>query len=939
MDLKIYQIENKLRNKHVDDPEVFNDANLIPWKNAATSAPRVVDYSPISVPENDPKILVPGIQKGFVERSEFSKRYQTFTKGVLNYVDWQNVAMAGGCPSNIMNPYCSPKYVSDMDLFIFGLSPQDAKKKLSQLTSQVKSCFSDVLHTQVAILQNKYTVTFVPHSAEHRKCKVQIILRLYRNIHEILAGFDVDSCAVAWNGSNILFTERSLNAFRTRLNVVDMERRSPSYEYRLSKYVKRGFGVYVPFEFQDKYNKMYFLNRFTKGLERLLYLVRYQRDDNYHRFVSHMTQRLHLKVKGNISDYEGTMPEEAVQALTIGGSRSKSVREYVIGYNNNVPEEFRYKIYSSWSEIKDFSEKEVENVSFITNNPGQQFTGSFHPITNEEWILVDYSSQNLDFLGRNSLMNRIRANQKFLVSDIFKQNICDNSLFNPICYMIMYTENQEMIIHALSQEHRLNKGNHNLYRISYLQMAVLFDRRHVVNHLLGKDNSRDPANSAISNQVQSRGSNSTRSVRSTRSGSVTNPSSDASPTNFENIIHIAVMMDNVEMLKIIHKYHEFDARQYTHLIQKYDSKEVSAHYCVKLKTQNSDFDVKRFMGTTPENRLLYLYKAKKMGNPFAPTISRARIYDAFDYFKLSIDELRMINFLKGPDARVELKRKCLQDIKKAVVFKPGDENNYPANSLEDFLHSIKLQELQEREQRKSKERDQFAREVLRQLYGIAASELVESKQDVELFTDPVRRAAEHDPFILYVMKMIYSENIEELSRFPITKEIWDDSWNDVRTLLFKLDRLDLVKLFIRDDQVEAFLKKHVDELHPKLLAVYDIFLQKRLDMKNEQVAIKYADLFCNTDLHIKCVRDGVYTFSPQEKENVFGLTPLDYLFNQLLFVYASVFNSRRELEDSELDKLTKMRQSLQNVNRVSDIVSIERSSCVNPQLETVIKKI
>ena len=50
----------------------------------------------------------------------------------------------------------------------------------------------------------------------------------------------------------------------------------------------------------------------------------------------------------------------------------------------------------------------------------------------------------------------------------------------------MYTDNQEIIVEDLNNEHRLIKGNRNLYKISYLEMAVLFDRREVVTHLLGK---------------------------------------------------------------------------------------------------------------------------------------------------------------------------------------------------------------------------------------------------------------------------------------------------------------------------------------------------------------------------------------------------------------------------------------------------------------------
>jgi hypothetical protein len=39
---------------------------------------------------------------------------------------------------------------------------------------------------------------------------------------------------------------RALAAYMTQINTVDLTRRSPSYENRLSKYARRGFEVYWP---------------------------------------------------------------------------------------------------------------------------------------------------------------------------------------------------------------------------------------------------------------------------------------------------------------------------------------------------------------------------------------------------------------------------------------------------------------------------------------------------------------------------------------------------------------------------------------------------------------------------------------------------------------------------------------------------------------------
>jgi hypothetical protein len=92
---------------------------------------------------------------------------------------------------------------------------------------------------------------------------VQIVLRLYRSPAEVLAGFDVDAPCCAYDGTStshcrpLLLSDtfignrvwanpRAIVAMMRQCNTVDMTRRSPSYEVRLSKYSARGYEVFVP---------------------------------------------------------------------------------------------------------------------------------------------------------------------------------------------------------------------------------------------------------------------------------------------------------------------------------------------------------------------------------------------------------------------------------------------------------------------------------------------------------------------------------------------------------------------------------------------------------------------------------------------------------------------------------------------------------------------
>ena len=103
---------------------------------------------------------------------------------------------------------------------------------------------------------------------------MQIVARLYKSISEILTGFDVDCSCFAYDGSQVYGAPRAIAAFITQTNMIDLSRRSPSYESRLSKYSHRGFEVYWPLLERDRIDPTVFERSFprTMGLARLLVL-------------------------------------------------------------------------------------------------------------------------------------------------------------------------------------------------------------------------------------------------------------------------------------------------------------------------------------------------------------------------------------------------------------------------------------------------------------------------------------------------------------------------------------------------------------------------------------------------------------------------------------------------------------------------------------------
>ncbi len=157
---------------------------------------------------------------------------------------------------------------SDIDLFLYGISEQEAEAKIVQLYNQFKlnlrkehlkkyttqQTFTGYYHhyggnqaetktDDIFVLRTKQAVTF--HFAYPIR-PVQIILRIYKSPAEVLMGFDLDCCTFGYDGSQVWALPRARRAIAARMNLVDVDRQSTTYEVRLFKYAKRGFRVGVP---------------------------------------------------------------------------------------------------------------------------------------------------------------------------------------------------------------------------------------------------------------------------------------------------------------------------------------------------------------------------------------------------------------------------------------------------------------------------------------------------------------------------------------------------------------------------------------------------------------------------------------------------------------------------------------------------------------------
>eukprot|EP00029_Vermamoeba_vermiformis_P008738 TRINITY_DN4171_c0_g1_i1.p1 TRINITY_DN4171_c0_g1~~TRINITY_DN4171_c0_g1_i1.p1 ORF type:complete len:2196 (-),score=786.80 TRINITY_DN4171_c0_g1_i1:32-6574(-) len=188
------------------------------------------------------KIRTPSSQDyAIVTKEEFKKGFKEICHGVFKGLDWSNVFVAGGAVlGSLMNITDRSGFKdSDIDMFLYGLTEEEANDKLKHIYFIVQSNTKATCE----VIRTKNAVTIL---GQYPYRHIQIVLRLYKSPAEILMGFDIDACTVGFDGDKVWGLPRAQRALTKRYNLVDMSRRSLTYEARLYKYAKRGFAVAVP---------------------------------------------------------------------------------------------------------------------------------------------------------------------------------------------------------------------------------------------------------------------------------------------------------------------------------------------------------------------------------------------------------------------------------------------------------------------------------------------------------------------------------------------------------------------------------------------------------------------------------------------------------------------------------------------------------------------
>ncbi len=130
---------------------------------------------------------------------------------------------------------------SDLDFFLLTCPEVSLADILIMIGEEYYRCFGSYFS-----LKTVHTVSFFRLTSGHRNT-VQLVLKYYSSVPHLLDSFDLDSSCFAYYQGDIWYSDRGGRVLACGYNIVDVRRRSPSFEYRLLKYHhKYGIGIAVP---------------------------------------------------------------------------------------------------------------------------------------------------------------------------------------------------------------------------------------------------------------------------------------------------------------------------------------------------------------------------------------------------------------------------------------------------------------------------------------------------------------------------------------------------------------------------------------------------------------------------------------------------------------------------------------------------------------------
>ncbi|KAF8320355.1 hypothetical protein DL93DRAFT_2224717 [Clavulina sp. PMI_390] len=163
--------------------------------------------------------------------ASFQVMFSKITDSLLNGLDWSNVFVAGGIVLSTL--LCTTErdleksVQSDIDMYIYGLDPISANKKVQHIFEVWKSNLPESSRNKTLVVRNSRTITFF---SDYPIKRIQIVLKLVKNPKMVLLNFDLDI-----SGYNVFTMDLVQGHY--------LGERRASQESRVFKYADKGFGL------------------------------------------------------------------------------------------------------------------------------------------------------------------------------------------------------------------------------------------------------------------------------------------------------------------------------------------------------------------------------------------------------------------------------------------------------------------------------------------------------------------------------------------------------------------------------------------------------------------------------------------------------------------------------------------------------------------------
>lgn len=145
----------------------------------------------------------------------FAEAFERTTKGMLRGLDWRNVFVASDLVITLLHTAgpgsCKGIQDCDVDIYLYGLGPEAANRKVEEIYNIWRSNLPPTNRQQLVVKTHKAILFW----SDYPNCRIQIILKLATSPTQALLNFDLDACAVGFDGSRVLMLPRCARAIET----------------------------------------------------------------------------------------------------------------------------------------------------------------------------------------------------------------------------------------------------------------------------------------------------------------------------------------------------------------------------------------------------------------------------------------------------------------------------------------------------------------------------------------------------------------------------------------------------------------------------------------------------------------------------------------------------------------------------------------------------